>query len=199
MKNIVRSGRADFLKSKTDPTNPSPLQRKIISNRSIEHRRGAYIRGDSPSTFESRGEWFLTFANEQGHLPRPQEEDVLADVTGARCCRLPSRWTESSANEAPEQPPRMSSRFVRRSFGKQIGLAVPLMREVAHDERVVEGDAARRECRLVGEERGLDVLDFEWPHLPAVGLKANPIESAAIAGDRVANAAALEVGRRLGK
>lgn len=38
------------------------------------------------------------------------------------------------------------------SVGKDVSLFVPLMPEVAHDERMVEGDTARREHRLIGEE-----------------------------------------------
>gem|GEM_PF-4940350 len=57
------------------------------------------------------------------------------------------------------------------------------MAKVAHDKGVVEGDTASRKRRLVGEERRLDVLDGERTHPPAVGLKPNAIETAAIAGD----------------
>jgi hypothetical protein len=71
------------------------------------------------------------------------------------------------------------------------------MGEVAHDERVIKRDTAHGECRLVGEESRLDMLDCEWTYFPIVSLKPHAVEAAIIASDGVANAAALEVGRRL--
>src|SRR5687768_12827407 len=71
------------------------------------------------------------------------------------------------------------------------------MAEVAHDESVIESGAACGKCRLVGEERRLEVLDCKGTHLPAVGLKPNAIEPAPFAGDGVADAAALEETGRL--
>ena len=67
------------------------------------------------------------------------------------------------------------------------------MAEVAHDESVVESHTACGKCRLIGEERRFDILNRQWTHLPTVSLKPDPIETAAIASDGVANAATLKV------
>ena len=85
------------------------------------------------------------------------------------------------------------------SSGKQIGLSVPLMAEVAHDESVVESHTACGKCRLIGEERRFDILNRERAHLPTVSLKPDPIKTVTIAGGGVANVAALKIGGRLGQ
>ena len=76
---------------------------------------------------------------------------------------------------------------------------MPLMPNIAHYERMVEGDTARRKNGPVAEEGGLDVLDSEWTNLPIVGLQPDTIQPAAIAGNGVANATSFEVPGRLGQ
>ena len=76
---------------------------------------------------------------------------------------------------------------------------MPLVADVSHDEGVVENDTAIRKFRVVGEKSGLDVLDCERAHLPAVGLKSDAIETAAVTGDGITNPASLEIRGRFGK
>ena len=76
---------------------------------------------------------------------------------------------------------------------------MPLMPNIAHDERMVERDTANRKNGPITEEGGLDVLDGEWAYLPIVGLQPDTIQPAAIAGNGVANAPSFEVPRRLGQ
>ena len=76
---------------------------------------------------------------------------------------------------------------------------MPLVADVSHDESVVENDTAIWKFRAVGEKGGLDVLDCKRVHLPPVSLKSDAIETAAVASDRVANTAALEIRGRFGE
>ncbi len=48
--------------------------------------------------------------------------------------------------------PHLSHPMVFRPPGDHVGLPVPVVIEVAHDQGVVEGDAACGECGFVGEE-----------------------------------------------
>ena len=52
--NIARSGLADLVRSRTDPTNPSPLQMTMIGRKFIQYCQFVCNRNDSASTIESR-------------------------------------------------------------------------------------------------------------------------------------------------
>ncbi len=80
--------------------------------------------------------------------------------------------------------------------GKHVGLRMPLVPEIAHDESVIESDTTRGKHCLVREGGRLDQIDGKWPNPPAFGLKPNAIETATIVGDGVANAPTLKVGGR---
>jgi hypothetical protein len=70
--------------------------------------------------------------------------------------------------------------------------ALPLMRNVAHQQGGVERDRAAGKSGLVGEDAGEDALHGKRLDLPVASAKAHPIHSTGATRRRVADGAFLE-------
>lgn len=69
---------------------------------------------------------------------------------------------------------------------------MPFVRDVSHEEGVVEGDGIRREDFGVVEEGGFEGLNFERRGLPVGNFEEESVEACGIGAGRVANAAVFK-------
>src|SRR5438045_5824990 len=84
---------------------------------------------------------------------------------------------------APWKSPSSGGRIESASFtartARQLGHFIqfmPLMRDAPHQQRGIKLHRASRKPGRVGEKPGLNLLDLQWGHLPAVRLQLYSLE-----------------------
>jgi len=76
---------------------------------------------------------------------------------------------------------------------------MPLVRDIPHEEGVIEGEGAGGKMHGVLEERAVDCVHGQGRNFPAGGAEFHAVEAGGVAGGGVADAAGLEEARTLGE